>query len=212
MLDLIFAHVGKTGGSSIARALVDHYGAEGTSRIWSFGARAVARDDLPGQVAGKRLAYGHLRIADFDDIPSRFRITFLRDPVDRLISLYFYFLGTPARGSGERKRIHSDGAGILDFARSPRIATAYSERYFGGYDMSRFDLIGRFENFADDISRIETLIGASLPVHRLNPSPDPDYAANKAAILGDPHLMAGLREVLAADIEFYENHVPSARV
>lgn len=85
---IVFLHVPKTGGSSLAAALSKKYAA------WEIFPWHHGGLDLfnPGDVMPFRFFYGHFRIYDLDYIPQPFKtLTLLREPRKRIESLYNYW-------------------------------------------------------------------------------------------------------------------------
>jgi hypothetical protein len=80
-----------------------------------------------------------------------------------------------------------------------------SQTYFGGFDMGRFDVIGDYADQTGYYRAVGNLLGATL---------SPEFAENIAqdnmerdSILNDRKITAGLRDMLAQDIRFFERHV-----
>lgn len=98
-----FLHIPKTAGTSLVAALHDLYGEDRSLRI-----------DVPGDVAGHSkeemtaacdLIHGHMGWSVAEPLATRM-FTVLRDPIDRVLSLYNYWrsteLGTATIFDGER--------------------------------------------------------------------------------------------------------------
>lgn len=210
MLDLVFVRVGKTGSSSLSLALRNHYGAAATLFDASPDfAVAEQRERHRNSGAARlqkntRFVHGHVRASDYVDVPSRLKITFLRDPIARLASHHAFWLTQIDGAHGEREMLQQHEWSLLEFAERPRVQQLYTEHYFGGVDMQMFDFIGCFERFERDYARVAGLVGAQLPVRHDLPNPNPAYAASKAELASNPALVTELRRVLADEYEFYE--------
>jgi hypothetical protein len=82
----VFIHVPKTAGSSIIVALQQILGAEGVARL------GASFDQINiEQYSRYRMIVGHLRYDQLAHFPGRRIFTFLRDPVDVVVSKYFFF-------------------------------------------------------------------------------------------------------------------------
>ncbi len=151
--------------------------------------------------AGKLLVHGHFH-------PSRYAategywLTFLRHPVDNLLSIYFYWLDLPDPTHGVHARFLRERPSVLEFAAYPGISTLMSETYFGGIDMRRFDFIGFHETRAADIRRLAADLGLPLApeTHENRTAETPE----RHGVRQDRSLRRRLADLLAADVAFYE--------
>jgi Galactose-3-O-sulfotransferase len=117
---VIFVHIGRTAGTTLARILGRTYPRHETHSFPSTdieGAVAAFRS-LPLEERERfRLLKGHIMFGIHDAIPRPFTyITLIRDPVDRLISHYFYILQRPEHRL--HARLSSTGMSFEDFVRS----------------------------------------------------------------------------------------------
>lgn len=161
----------------------------------------LVETSLPPHIA---LVHGHFRPARYlAAVPDAFWFTFLRHPVDLLISMYFFWQTMPFEGQDLHRRFLDEQPEIEAFATWPRIQRFSSETFFGGHDMGRFDFIGFHETRADDMVRLNALAGLTLDPglheNRTHSRDDP-----RAALVANPARMARLHDLLADDVRFYE--------
>lgn len=153
-----------------------------------------------------KLVYGHFQPAKYDGLFGAFRMTFLRHPVDNVQSI-FRFWSAHSRETWDSPIFHyfKDNELTLErFASIPRIRYLYTQTYFGDFDMSRFDFIGDYARYDDELFRLGGSIGIELdPAVRLNVTQS--YIDEKQSELwkcdGDGQR---LEEILKEDIAFYE--------
>jgi hypothetical protein len=117
---VIFVHIGRTAGTTLNRILGRTYPQERTCSFPStdIEGSVVAFRSLPLEERRRfRLIRGHIMFGIHDAVPRPFTyITLLRDPVDRLISTYFYIRERPEHRLHER--LCSTGMSFEDFVRS----------------------------------------------------------------------------------------------
>jgi hypothetical protein len=148
----------------------------------------------------KRIVHGHFRASRYASSQA-YLITFLREPADNLISIYFYWRTFRRAGHELHARFLRDRPSLLEFAAYPGIRRLMSETYFGGFDIRRFDFIGFHETRHQDLPRLGCLLNLSF---------EPQVHQNKTVvsrerreIAADPKIIGELRRTLADDIDFY---------
>jgi len=150
---------------------------------------------------GKRLVHGHFRARRYVAAHA-YWMTFLRHPVDNLISIYFFWMASSEPSHALHARFIRERPTILDFAAYSGFQSLMSETYFGGFDMSRFDFIGFHESRDADIPRLAANLGLPLTTevyeNRTNAGP------GRRELETDPNVRRRLHTVLAADIRFYD--------
>ena len=130
---------------------------------------------------GKRVVHGHFKPQRYA-CENAWLITFLREPVENLLSIYFYWRNLPEHGNP--------------------FSTLMSKVYFGDFDMNRFEFIGFHENRKHDIYLLSQM--TSLPlrddVHE-NPAPS---NVERDELRANSAIMSSLRNILSEDVKFYE--------
>jgi hypothetical protein len=202
-MKLISLHFPKSGGTSLriqferllgSRLLLDY-------NHDPLGPNAgIADHELP---LGHRMVHGHFRAGRYDEVRDAFRFTFLRNPVENLLSIYFFWQTYPEQGNPWHSKFLREKPAIAEFAKYGPLRRLMSETYFGGYDMSRFDFVGFHETRSTDIPKLGELIG--LPLHAL-------FEANRTVggwerrteFKNDQKKIKDLSDILADDLRFFE--------
>ncbi|MBL8690112.1 MAG: sulfotransferase family 2 domain-containing protein [Rhodospirillaceae bacterium] len=208
-LDLISLHVPKAFGTSLGKVLAEHYGPQCMLRDYgvsleSGGARRLVKPNLQ---PGTLVVHGHFPAARYADMPARRRVTFLRDPVRRTVSHFFFWQTEPRHGNAVHDQLLDGRLGLLEFARLPAIRRFYADTVFGGCDMRSFDLVGIVEDLARDWPRFQRLTGIQAQLPHLNRNSYPGYAEIIGHVMSDAALLRELRGILAEDIEFYARYL-----
>ena len=200
---ILSVHLPKSGGTSVRGSLERQFGARA---LFDYGRGPLGPDrdliepGLPGDIA---VVHGHFRPARYDAVTQAFRFTFLRQPVELLLSFYFFWRSMPHEGQALHRRFLDERPTVEAFAAWGPIRTLTSETFFGGYDMERFDFIGFHETRGADMIRLNDIAGLDLEPDRRDNITQND-GDERATILADPIRMAGLADLLAEDVKFYD--------
>ena len=223
-LKLLFVHVFKTGGVSLRQAIKSHYGAE---KVYTDDGDRPSDPASPIEIdpdglleryhngayeflTGKTVVMGHLWIRKYDPIKSNIRATILREPIERAVSNYFYWLAFPDTKSLVLRYVVDNKLDFLSYARLPIVRNVYTNIFFRDTDMGQFDFIGNYENLKSDWVGSLKWLGVKSPgsfeLHNSTRDLNPHYQEKRQEILEDPRQMAKLRDIFAEDIKFYERH------
>jgi hypothetical protein len=176
-VELISIHIPKTGGRSFHEVLKKVYGSSLDRRYEkehffpSKGVEGILGPDLPGGIRG---IHGHLTIAQVMDIISRHRprvITWVRNPVDRVISNYYYFMKRIREGDTPEKQKKKSAYSLLDYASQPKRRNRMSW-ILEGLDLKDFFFIGIMERFEEDLKLLGSMMDwpPDLEVPHINDS------------------------------------------
>jgi hypothetical protein len=202
-LEAVYVHFPKAAGTSLVQALKEHYGDESMA---DYSHPPVPGRDghLPVLAPNTRAVYGHFHADRYSAYRSAFRFTFLREPVDNLISIFYFWRTFPPSNYPPHQRFLSEEPTIFEFAEYPEIRRLASSCYFGGVDISKLDFVGFFERRTDDLRKLSTQLGFSLrPEIVLNRTSN-DFRIERAELAADTRAIASLRSRLAEDVAFYQ--------
>jgi hypothetical protein len=128
----------------------------------------------------------------------------LREPVENLISIYYYWLQIFQTDTVEHaifEFVKANRLSLLEVPELPALRRLMSSSYFGGYDMRRFDVIGVFERQEAFRKAVTSLVDLEIPAEgKVNVTTPSEERGN---VLCDTKLMAKLRHLLADDIRFF---------
>jgi hypothetical protein len=163
MRNFVSVHFPKAGGTSLRNQLQANLG---DKLILDYEhdpvAKSEAGDMHPGPLPGIVGVHGHFCPARYQKWEDSYFITFLRDPVENLISIYYFWSLCPTHGNPVHDRFISERPVILDFAKFPKLRYLMSRSYFSDFDMKRFDFIGFIDNREDDMTRLGRLLDIPL--------------------------------------------------
>jgi Sulfotransferase family len=170
---VISVHIPKCGGFSFQRVLLRIYGKKG---VWLNYGPAISSptqarcDPIP---PGVRCIHGHFMSNAFDTCATPFElVTWLRHPVERVISNYYHFLRHPDQNPCCRelfdKRLSLEQFAELDLMRNEMT------RYLAGKPVEAFRFIGILEEFEESLKAFGAVFGIQVPAAppRENVNPD----------------------------------------
>ncbi len=155
-IELVSIHIPKTGGSSFYEVLKHVYGSSldpRTKRKDFFSNPALPEQSID-LYQGKKAIHGHLHYSEVKHIVDRNKsvklITWLRDPVERVISHYFFFINRIHEGKVKPQQNHKINFTLLEFARLESSRNVIC-KFLKGVDLNDFYFIGHIEKFQADL-------------------------------------------------------------
>ena len=198
-VELVGVHVPKTGGSSLLVGLNQHYG------DWLFhdyghdpGNPTHSIDQPPVLGIYTKAVYGHFRADRYLGYSPQCLFTFIRDPVELLVSVYFYWKTSRQEGNPEYLKFVDERPTLMEFA--ARSGRAYVS-YFGGIDLGMVDFIGNHATYDNDLETLGRLTGIGFPRVRLNVF---EPSSERLEVEADGVLMGRLKDLLRNDYATYE--------
>ena len=202
-LELIYVHFPKAAGTALVQSLRSHYG-ESALPDYSHSPPDSWSHDPPAPGPEVRAVFGHFHANRYAAYSEAFRFTILREPVDNLISIYYFWRNYPPSTYPAHERFLAEKPTILEFAEYPELRRLASSGYFGGVDIGDLDFVGFFERRKDDLSKLSALLGFKLDSELTINRTSSEFDLERARLKEDTRTRQLLRELLADDVSFYE--------
>jgi len=168
-LELLSLHIPKTAGTSFRNILKEVYGEDAVVR-WDINNRGVVRLNesiySDKELPNARVLHGHYvysdlkKMFDFDE-NSVHRITWLRHPVKRVISNYFYLESRLHEILKEEQRnlniLSKMQRSLLEYARDEKNRNR-QYKFLDGISLTEFDFVGIQEDFEADLREIANIL------------------------------------------------------
>ena len=168
-IELVSIHIPKTAGTSFRNVLKSAYGRK---RVVRFDIRRKKIEmekkrfkgsKLPSNV---RVIHGHFRYKDLIELveidASIPVITWMRNPVDRVISNYFYLSGVLASELNEEKKglniLAKMQRSLIEYARN-EISRNRMYKFLDGMPPEKFHFIGIQEHYKEDLTDMMKHLG-----------------------------------------------------
>ncbi len=207
MVELISVHIPKTAGTAFRHVLLNVYG--------------VARvlDDYPpdriydpGTVINPKIAviHGHFLPSKYHNLfPKAKRIVWLRHPLFRLISEYFFAKTIQDYNNVIHAQLLEKNLSILEFAKIPAMRN-FLTRHLTGMQLQEFDFVGIQEFYNQDLITLKNLMGWSKYSPTVkntvkNSNRYQGYQKSLQEIINNDILMNQLAQLNEADLQLYES-------
>jgi len=168
---LISIHIPKCAGTSFRHVLRHVYGDGLWLNYGTIFSRAQAQEHLIPP--GSKCIHGHFLADALDDFASDAqRITWLRHPVERVVSNYFHFLRSPDVRDDCCRAIYERGLSLRQFAELDWMRNG-ATRYLAGKSLGEFAFVGVAERFEESLDVFAKTFGwpqpLPAPVENTNP-------------------------------------------
>lgn len=199
MVEIISVHIDKTAGMLLCDILKQVYGQNLVHVIWKGQASYKFEDKLNEPVPLQtRVIHGAFPVSYYENrfIDAK-RVVWVRNPVERLISYYFYLLAHRLPFPNGLKEMN-----ILEFAAHHQICNQMS-KMIG--TLSSFFFVGIYEFLSDDLYCLQKLQGwPKIAISPINVNPFPNYDEEKKAMLGNKYLVSDIKSLNNLDIQLYQ--------
>jgi hypothetical protein len=194
-------HLPKTAGTSFFRALTQVYGLD---KIASYleGLVVLSHGVEPQTI---KVIHGHVPSRKYFRPPNVKEIIWLRNPVLRLISLYFFWKTIPrTEDKSWHNYLQQKNLDIVEFANIPDVRNEMS-LYVGGRNLKDFYWVGIQEFFKDDLRDLGKMLNwPEIQITYENKNQYDDYNYLVKSLLNDSDIMNYLITLYREDIELYQ--------
>jgi hypothetical protein len=205
VVEIISVHIPKTVGTTFRHILLEIYGKDQVIKLYDSPERKSILSN-PDIIKEMTVIHGHFKTSFFRQyFPDAKWIVWLRHPIFRLISEYFYQHQRIHKiQDRETKRVLELDLGILQYAKINRNQNIQS-LYIDEMNLRDFDFVGIQEFFDEDLAELKLLMGwDNCKNSNPNKNPHPDYIMGLEAILNDTKLMNQLALLNSKDMELYQ--------
>ena len=217
---LVSIHMPKTAGTSFRDSLEEHFGERFRPDYQDYPlaqsaeqrraqARRWGETARPADFAGVACVHGHFLPLKYlplaDGLPCTF-VTWMREPVARLVSHYHYWLRAYQPDSELvsplHRRVVEEGWSLERFCLAPQLRNVYTE-FLWGFPVDRLDFIGITEYFAEDLRYFShRFLGNKMLPRTLNQRLPEGGSPDEPALTALER--AAVEEFHAADMALYQ--------
>lgn len=196
---ILSLHIPKTAGVSIRNVLKEHFGPGFVLSYWQI-------TDAWGRVcpevpAGATCVHGHYQASQLATrFPEARLMTWVRDPVERVVSSYHHRLRDPDWQHPVCHQLHRDKLSLLAYAAIPEMRNEMCH-FFGKSRPADFSFIGVVEEFDHSFAQMrEFLCMGEVPARHDNANPNKKIARYEL----EPAVRQQLSELNADDVALYK--------
>lgn len=200
---LISVHIPKCAGTSFRHVLQALYG----DKLWpNYGAIFTRNQAQPGLVPAHTVCvHGHFLADAFDDLdPRRHLLTWVRHPVERVVSNYYHFLRSPDMRDDCCRHLFEERLSLRQFAELDWMRNE-ATRYLAGKSPDAFAFVGVAENFTASLAVFARTFGWDCPLPAPRENTNPLRAGERYELR--PSDYAHIRELNTADFAWYQEAV-----
>ena len=154
----------------------------------------------------KRVIHGHFMTHKYDGFfPDAIRITWVREPIVRLISHYLHIKNRPLdQNNPVHREVIEKQLSLLEFAELPDLQNFMSS-YTAGWQLTDYYFVGIQELFDEDLTELKQMLNwGDFTVTINNKNPDRYYDQKLQEYLADRELINQLKVLNSKDVELYE--------
>lgn len=158
-LEYISLHIGKTAGTTFYEFLKEAYGEQNVIRFKKINYKAKNKDFSPfllEEAEKVKILHGHFLYKEVEEIHKNSNaklIAWFRDPVERVISRYF-FLQDSVNRRDENLQNDKIGMSLVDFSALPSQKNVMS-KYIEGSDLNDYFYLGIYEKFNQNVEEFK---------------------------------------------------------
>lgn len=210
MIELIHLHIHKTGGRSFFPVLKSVYGdavdgPRNRGNLFFNNPNPVPLIELIPD--NKRVLFGHLEYKHVKDIAERDHpkiTTWVRDPVERVISNYYFTMKKKYVESENNDQNFADDSTLLDYASNPQNINLMSY-FLEGLDFEKIFFIGTLENYFEDLDILAKKLKWKSYLKGLHKNDNKEFRTNPkcATKVVTPEMREEIYNLNKRDVELY---------
>ncbi len=204
---VISIHVPKTAGTTFKKVLRQIYHPE--EIFFDYPHRGDLRHNmLTNPKPGIKVIHGHFPSHKYDSkFPECRKIIWLRDPIKRLISLYFFWKTWQILVESDAENlapVKESSLTFIEFAAKPEMQNIIKSKFVQEEKLIDFYFVGIQEFFSEDLHELKAML--NWPEYELetqNTNPYPEYKLLLKEVLSNQEIVNKISVINQEDIELY---------
>jgi len=203
-LEIISVHIPKTAGTTFGQVLAQIYG---DTQVIFDNPQLDCINQIPAIEPQLRAIHGHFPVGKYaGHFPHAKRIVWLRHPINRILSHYFYLKSFSEVHNNDpiHRLVLEQQISVVEFAEQEGMFNVLSG-FTDGLPLVDFYFVGIQEYFVDDLRDLAMMMGwQQLDVGSFNQNPHKEYNSSRLGVLADTKVMSKLASLLSQEIKLYQ--------
>lgn len=203
-VEIISVHVPKTAGHTFTQALLEVYNIKEIFFDYPYEPEA----NLAIIESEIRVIQSHLPVTKYRNLfPNAKTIIWLRNPIERLISHYYFWKSLPLEENNICQRLLKENElNIVQFAELPEMQNYITSFFIKEMELADFSFVGIQSFFEEDLTELSMKMGwAKLKgITIINKNIYPEYEKRKQELLANPRIRSRLEYLNRQDMELYQ--------
>ena len=203
MIELLSVHIPKTAGTAFRNILEQAYGINNV--IGDYPPDKIHQPDSK-IAAGVKVIHGHFLPNKYKGYHSQAkRIVWLRHPIFRLISEYFFAKTIQDHENAIHAQLLNNNLNILEFAQIPNMRN-FLAKHIEGMKLQEFDFVGIQEFYQEDLQDLQKIMKwpEITPIIKNNNLYE-QYQKSLQEILSNTTLINQIARLNLEDLQLYQN-------
>lgn len=210
-IEFVFVHIPKTAGNTFNHVLDKIYGKETQFDDTGYTIEQIILNQLI--TPEYKVLRGHIPVWKYKNLmsslPKAKIVTWLRNPIMRLISWYCFCISQPPEevGGGLPGHTNQNKISFEEFIEHPEAQNAMHKQ-LDGMELTQYDFVGIVEFYKEDFSELKNMLSwPELPISSSNPNKFPGYKEFVKNILSNQKLVKKISHLNDKDIELYKEGI-----
>ncbi|NEP78865.1 MAG: methyltransferase domain-containing protein [Okeania sp. SIO3B3] len=206
--EVISIHVPRTAGTTFKEVIKQVYSSE--EIFFDYPHRGGIRNRMLTKPKPEvKIIHGHFPAPKYNQkFPAAKKIIWLRDPIKRLISLYFFWKSWQILAASDEQDLENyqeANLSFVEFAEKPEMQNLIKLNFLQNEQLKDFYFVGIQEFFTEDLHELSVMLNLrEYELETQNTNPYPEYKLLLKEVLSNQEIINKLSAINQEDIKLYQ--------